>query len=130
MAGTSPAMTRSGASINDTVRENFDRIGRAPGAACRYRTDAAVDIHVLVRRRAREVHGRDLFGRAIAVAACLRGAVGAGADDLAASRGVLPPRTPLAAIAPGDSLHPRSRGVFSCGGLSAARRCHHLLPRE
>ena len=36
-------------------------------------------------------------------------------------------RTAVAAIAPGDALHARSRGVFSRHGLSAARRCHHLL---
>ncbi len=61
---------------------------RAFRAACRHRADAAVDLHVLVRRRARQIHRRDLFGRAIAVAARLRGAARAVADDLAAARRV------------------------------------------
>src|SRR5260370_36189698 len=79
--------------------ENLDRIGRTLRAPRRHRIDAAVDIHVLVRRCAGKVHGRDVFGRTIAVAARLRGADRAHADDLAAPRRVHAPRTAMAAIA-------------------------------
>src|SRR5713226_7303229 len=58
----------------------------------------------------------------------LRAADRAVADDLAAPGRVHAPRAAMAAIAPGHALHPRSRGVFSCHRLSAARRRHHLLP--
>src|SRR5258708_20927286 len=99
--------------IHYSPRQNLDRIGRAFRAPCRHRLDAVVDIHVLVRRRAGKVHGRDLLGRTIVMAARLRGADRAVADDLAASRRVHPARTTMAAIAPGDALHARPCGIFS-----------------
>ena len=87
-----------------------------------------VDLHVLVRRCAGQIHGRDLFGRAIAVAAGLRGADRAVADR---SGGIA-----------ANSLGWNGRGCNCCGsmlstlevacvlpgdGLFAARRRHHLL---
>src|SRR6266403_2402173 len=113
MAGRGPAMTKSKkrGDLNDSLRENLDRIGRTFRAPCWHRADAAVDIHVLVRRRAGKAHGRDLFSRTIAVAARLRGADRAATDGLAAPRRVQAARTTVAAIAPGHAFHPRSRGV-------------------
>lgn len=72
-----------------------------------------------------------IFGRAIALATCLPCAhlLVLLPDHLEAARGVFPARTSLAAIAAGDALNDRSRGVLSRHRLSAARRCHHLLPR-
>ena len=49
-------------------------------AACRHRTDAARDLPVLVRRRARQVPGHDLFSRAVTVVARMRGVDRAAAD--------------------------------------------------
>lgn len=115
------------ASGNGFVRKTVRLSGRALRAAGRHRPDAAVGLHVLVRRCAGQVHGRDLFGRPIAVAARLRGARRAFADDMAASRRVHPDGTAVAAIAPGRALDPRGRGVFSGHRLSAARRRHYLL---
>ena len=56
------------------LRKILDRSRRALRAAGRHRADAAVDLDVLVRRCIGQIHRRDLFGRAIAVAARLRGA--------------------------------------------------------
>src|SRR6202035_3403887 len=94
------------AAINDSLRETIHLSGRSFRAPGRHRIDAAVDIHILLRRCAREIHGRDLFGRATAVAARLRGADPAVADDLAASGGIRAARAALAAIAPGHALDP------------------------
>ena len=112
---------------NEFVRETIGLSGRALRAAGRHRPDAAVGLHVLVRRCAGQVHRRDLFGRPIAVAARLRGARRAVADGMAASRRVHAAGTAVAAIAPGRALDPRGRGVLSRHRLSAARRRHHLL---
>ena len=111
----------------DLLAKTIGPSGRALRAAGRHRPDAAVGLHVLVRRCAGQIHGRDLFGRAIAVAARLRGAGRAVADDLAASRRVHPAGTAVAAIAPGGALDPGGRGVLPRHRLSAARRRHHLL---
>ena len=112
---------------HEALRENLDLSRRALRASRRHRPDAAVDLHVLVRRRAGKIHRRDLFGRTIAVASRLRGAARADADDLAAARGVHASGAAVAAIAAGHALDARSRGVLSRHRLSAARRRHHLL---
>src|SRR5215211_7343468 len=96
---------------NDPLRKNID-LRRTLGAACRHRPDAARRLHVLVRRRARKIHGRDLFGRAIAVAARLRRAARAGPDGVAATRRVLWSGAAVAAAATGDAVDDRGCGVF------------------
>ena len=59
-------------------------------------------------------HGRDLFGRAIAVAARLRGVAGAAADDLEAARRIHAYRTAVAAAASRDcSRRSKSPPSFS-----------------
>ena len=73
-------------------------------------------------------HGRDLFGRPVAVAARLRRAAGAAADDVEAARRIHPPRAAVAATAARHVVHARGRGVLSRHRLFAARRRHHLLP--
>src|ERR1041384_2809135 len=47
--------------------------------------------------------------------------------ELAAGRRVLPARAAVAAIAAGDAVHHRGRGLLPCHRLSAARRRDHLL---
>src|SRR6202012_3762623 len=80
--------------------ENIAAQRRTLGAACRHWADAAVDLDVLVWRCARQIHGCDLFGRAIAVAAGMRGAGRAAAASVAAARRIRAPRAAMAAIAP------------------------------
>src|SRR5450631_1227395 len=112
---------------HETLFKNLGLSGRALRAPRRHRADAAIDLHVLVRRRDGKVHRRDLFGRTIAFAARLRGADRAVAFDLAASRAVHAAGTAVAATASGGALNPRSRGIFLGDRLSAARRRRHLL---
>src|SRR5580692_9714609 len=67
---------------------NLCPIRRTLRAALRHRLDAAWRLHVLVRRRTREISGGDLCRRAIAVVARLRRVVRAVTPDLASPRRV------------------------------------------
>src|SRR5579883_539908 len=90
-------------------------------AARRCRPDAACGVHVLLWRCDREVHRRDLFGRAAPVPARLCGAVAAGADDLAAAAAIQTTRAAAAAIGPRRAVDARGRGVLPRHRLPAAR---------
>src|SRR3954468_6295954 len=111
--------------VHDALRKNL-QLRRTLGAAGRHRPDAARRLHVLVRRCAGQIHGCDLFGRTIALAARLRGAAGAGSDHVEAARRVLASGADVAATAARDLVDDRGRGVLCRRRLSAARRRHHL----
>src|ERR1700736_2556993 len=120
--------SRNVAVRNELARQNLHRLRRALGAPCRHWPDAGVCRRVRVWRYARQIHRRDLFGRAIIVAARRRGANRAVAIDLAAPPGILAPGAAAAAVVSRGAVDARGRGVLPRNGVSAARRRRHLLP--
>src|SRR5271169_7156680 len=106
-------------SENEPAVENLRIDRRTLRTPCRRWIDAAVDLHVFIRRCHRQVHRRDLFRRPVVVSARLRGAVGAVAADLAPARSVRDPGKAAPATAPGFALDARSCRLLPGDGLSA-----------